>query len=80
MRPGVSQPIGALLILRASELTVLAGSANLDGLLGRPLSFILGRRAAEVLPPALAARLPAALLALQREPDEAVALGWLPLG
>lgn len=80
MRPGVSQPIGALLILRASELTVLAGSANLDGLLGRPLSFILGRRAAEVLPPALAARLPAALLAVQQEPDEAVALGWLPLG
>ena len=79
-RPGVSQPIGALLLLRAPELTVLAGSANLDGLLGRPLSFLLGRRATEVLPPALAARLPAALVALQQEPDEAAALGWLPLG
>ena len=79
-RPGVSQAIGALVLLRGPELKVVAGSANLDGLLGRPLSFILGRRAAEVLPPALAARLPAALLALQQEPDEAAALGWLPLG
>ncbi len=78
--PGFSQPIGALLLLRAPDLRVVAGSANLDGLLGRPLSFILGRRVAEVLPPALAVRLPAALAALQQEPDESVALGWLPLG
>ncbi len=73
-----SQAIGARLLLRGAELKVVAASANADGFLGRPLSMILGRSAADILRPALAARLPQALSALETEP--VVPLGWLPLG
>lgn len=72
------QSIGARLLVRGPELRVVAVSANADGLLGRPLPMILGRCAADLLPPALAARLPPALAALEHDP--VVALGWLPLG
>jgi chemotaxis family two-component system sensor kinase Cph1 len=47
--PGCIQAHGALLALRAADLTILQASENTGNLLGRPPEWLLGRRVSEAL-------------------------------